>query len=84
MFIGNKTYESKLWIGTFVLPSKEDDLKWLKLTSKSHWQVAFNSINVGEIEIDIKAKDVIFDSGTSLTYIPTSEYSLTLEAITKD
>ncbi len=74
MFIGNKSYESKLWIGTFVVPSKEDDLKWLKLTSKNHWQVSLNGVKVGNTSIDIKAKDAIFDSGTSLTYIPISEY----------
>ncbi|CDW83186.1 pepsinogen a [Stylonychia lemnae] len=85
IFIGNTNQKSKLWVGTFLLPTTNDygPLKWLKLTSTYHWQVALTNVIINGVSIPLsKSKDAILDSGTSLTYIPTVEYKTIFSFIT--
>lgn len=72
MFIGNTKQASKIWIGAYVVPTPDQNaLKWMPLTSSNHWQVSFGGVLVGTTEITLtQSKHVIFDSGTSLTYVP--------------
>ena len=56
---------------------------WMNLTSNYHWQVGFVACKVGTTNITLNVStDVILDSGTSLTYIPTAEYNQVISLIT--
>lgn len=77
MYIGNKSTDSKLWIGTYVTPTTNDygSLQWMRLSSVYHWQVSMSNVVINGISISLKvSKDSILDSGTSLTYIPSYEF----------
>ncbi len=52
-------------------------LIWMPLTSAYHWQVGMSGAILGGINIPLTVtKHAIFDTGTSLTYIPTAEYEI--------
>lgn len=70
LFISDTRYQSKLWIGTYVIPNNVS-LTWLSINSKAHWQVPLTNVKVNNVTVAIKAKSGILDSGTSLTYLPT-------------
>lgn len=72
MYIGPTTKQSKIWIGTFLMPSPDlTALIWYPLTSVYHWQVGMAQATCGSTSVSLTvSKNVIFDSGTSLTYIP--------------
>ncbi|CDW71316.1 pepsinogen a [Stylonychia lemnae] len=77
IFIGNQNQKSKLWLGTFLLPTTNDygPIKWLKLTSPYHWQVALSNVIINGVAIPLtKSKNAVLDSGTSLIYIPSGDY----------
>jgi hypothetical protein len=60
-------------------------LKFMPLTSNNHWQVAFRGVLIGMTEIQLtQSKNVIFDTGTSLTYVPSNEYQLVIAEIKKN
>lgn len=55
----------------------------MKLSSSYHWQVTLTNVIVNNARITLsKSKDAILDSGTSLTYIPTDEFTQVYNAIT--
>eukprot|EP00347_Sterkiella_histriomuscorum_P009776 403339937 len=85
MFIGSTKQQSKLWIGTYLLPTTTQygDLQWIKLSSNYHWQTSLTNVIINGQQIPLsKSKDAILDSGTSLTYIPADEYNAIYNAIT--
>jgi hypothetical protein len=77
MYIGPTSKQSRIWIGTFLMPSPDQSaLIWYPLTSVYHWQVGMSQVTCGTTSVSLTAsKHVVFDSGTSLTYIPSQEYN---------
>lgn len=77
MFIGSTQQQSKLWIGSYAIPTstKYGDLLWMKLDNSDHWEVALTRVTVNGTSINLTvSKEAIFDTGTSLTYLPLSEF----------
>ncbi len=58
---------------------------WLKLVEDTdHWEVALTKVSINGIAINLTiSKDAVLDSGTSLTYLPLSEYQQINETITR-
>ena len=52
-----------------------DGIFWMNIDSDYHWQVKIYNATFGDNVIDISASKVIFDTGSSLNYIPTQEYN---------
>jgi hypothetical protein len=47
----------------------------MPLTSTKYWQVAFSGLLVGIKEILlVQSKNAVFDTGTSVTFVPSIEY----------
>lgn len=54
----------------------------MSLSSGYHWQVTLSKLSVGNTSIPLTvSKDAILDSGTSLTYIPGSEFTSVISQI---
>lgn len=56
-----------------------DGIYWMKINSKYHWQVILFEAKIGNTSVTLEKpqvgeKSVIFDSGSSLIYIPTKEF----------
>ena len=50
-------------------------VKWLTLQSKTYWQVKLTAAHVGNEAITLAYNFAVFDSGSSLTYLPSKDYS---------
>jgi hypothetical protein len=67
-------------------------IKWMNLNSKVHWQViltqfgGFGTINKVTINktFPSEATGLIFDSGSSLSYIPSKDYSTLYQTLITD
>ena len=57
-------------------PDEFNGIYWMKINSEYHWQVILFEAKVGnsDLELSRSPSSVIFDSGSSLIYIPTKEY----------
>jgi hypothetical protein len=53
----------------------------MNIDSDFHWQVKIYNSKLGDNVLDISANKVIFDTGSSLNYIPTLEYKQILKQI---
>ncbi len=74
---------SKIWFGGYLLPSTSK-IVWMDLVSKSHWEVRLSNVKVRGQNIHIKATtSAVLDSGTSLNYLPMSDYDNVLNVIKK-
>ena len=62
----------------------EDLINWMDLTSSTYWQVSLNEVNIGFKQITLNYNNVVLDSGSSLIYIPSSDYSQVFSAVTSD
>ena len=71
-----------MYNSTYVVNKTANDLiQWMNLTSKQYWQVSMQSASVGSSNISISMTSVVFDSGASLMYIPSSDYTILYNAI---
>ncbi|CDW72166.1 eukaryotic aspartyl protease family protein [Stylonychia lemnae] len=59
----------------------EDLICWVKIVSKAYWQVQLDQATVNGQAISIKIQKVVFDSGASLSYVPSYDYYLIYNAI---
>ena len=59
----------------------ENGIYWMSINSDYHWQVPLYNATIGEKPINITAKNIIFDTGSSLNYVPTAEFRQILNAI---
>ena len=53
-----------------------DGIFWMKINSDYHWQVVLYEAQFGDKEVRLtnSPSSIIFDTGSSLIYIPTQEY----------
>ena len=49
-------------------------IKWVKLLSKKHWMVRMQGAMVDEEMIFTPLESALFDSGTTLSYIPKAAF----------
>lgn len=60
------------------------EIKWLPLVSKYYWMATFEKAEIGDEEWPISVDSIIFDSGSSINHIPTKEYNILLNTLTRD
>lgn len=53
-----------------------DDINWMDLTDYNYWQVNLTMVQINDQILDITNKLVVFDSGSSLTYLNSSDYNV--------
>jgi len=51
-----------------------DGIYWMDINSKFYWQVRLYEAKVAGVPLSLTTEDVIFDTGSSLTFLPTKEY----------
>jgi len=56
----------------------------MNLVSKSHWEVRLSEVKVGKSLLPIKVTSAVLDSGTSINYLPLSDYDLVMAILKKD
>mmetsp|Transcript_30763 Transcript_30763/g.22858 ORF Transcript_30763/g.22858 Transcript_30763/m.22858 type:complete len:80 (-) Transcript_30763:669-908(-) len=52
------------------------------MDSASHWQVPLASVTVKGQNVTVKSTDIILDTGSSLSYIPTADFNSLTDKIT--
>ena len=61
-----------------------DGIYWMSINSRVHWQVRMYNAKIGDQQIYQTTYNMIFDSGSSLNYIPEREYKQFIHEITKN
>ena len=56
-----------------------DGIFWMNIDSDYHWQVKIYNSTLEDKVLDLSATRMIFDTGSSLNYVPTKEYNQILE-----
>ena len=51
-----------------------DGIYWMDINSDVHWQVTIYDFRLGQDEVGATVKNIIFDTGSSLVYIPEREW----------
>ncbi|UKJ88981.2 pepsinogen [Theileria orientalis] len=75
-YIGEDTRDALLMFGGANPEFYEGELKMFPVVREHYWEVALDEIYLGSDKICCKEKSyLIFDSGTSLNSVPSSEYS---------
>ncbi|BAM41279.1 pepsinogen [Theileria orientalis strain Shintoku] len=83
-YIGEDTRDALLMFGGANSEFYEGELKMFPVVREHYWEVALDEIYLGAEKICCKEKSyLIFDSGTSLNSVPSSEYSDFLSMIDK-
>ena len=54
---------------------------WMELTSQQYWQVKLNKVQIGGENFTLTSTNAVFDSGSSLTYIPSKDYTTLKDAL---
>ena len=87
--------DSKMWFGGYdedlvksyyddafkVNKTVDDMITWMYLTSEQYWQVPMREAKIGGRSMTLKSENAVFDSGSSLTYIPTKDYETFLNLV---
>ena len=60
-----------------------DGIYWMDINSKFYWQVRLYEAKVADSELSLSTKDVIFDTGSSLAFLPTKEYTAFINEVFK-
>lgn len=47
---------------------------WVDITSDIHWQVRLRAASIGNTSIQVSVMKLIFDTGSSLSYMPEQDY----------
>lgn len=59
-------------------------IAWLPLVSIYYWMAYLDTAKIGDTDWPITVQTIIFDSGSSINHIPTREYNILLNQLTKD
>jgi len=51
-----------------------DGIFWNEISSDIHWQIPIYKVKIELKEMEATASNVLFDTGSSLCYLPNSEY----------
>lgn len=57
---------------------------WMSVNSVDYWQVSFQYAMVGNTTITPESTNLVFDSGSSINYIPYNDYTTLYNAVTKN
>lgn len=84
MWIGgyDETTIKSYYNSTYLINKTMDDLiAWMPIVSKTYWQMNMNESYFGNNTIKLNNFKAIFDSGSSLSYIPTADFNQLLNII---
>jgi len=59
-------------------------VSWAPIISQNYWATSLVSAKVSNVTVPITVSAVIFDSGTSLIYMPSQEYNIIRKEIVRD
>lgn len=62
----------------------EEGIYWVDINSDLHWQVRLSDAAIGDVRIRRSASDLIFDTGSSLCYMPSSDFRQFISEIRKN
>jgi hypothetical protein len=71
-----------------VLKNTTDDdistlIAWVPSVRNNYWSSIFDSVTVNNVSVPVTVKAAIFDSGASLIYMPTNDFTPLMAQITK-
>ena len=59
-------------------------IKWFPLSYKAYWSTNLDKAMLGNINLEVSAENLIFDSGSSLNHVPVREFNRIIQTITAD
>ena len=62
----------------------EDGIFWMNSASTNHWQVNIYDFKIGDKPFELSIDQAILDTGSSLNYIPSSNFKMVMEEIMRD
>ena len=66
------------------LEELDNKIAWEAISSTYYWATPLKTVSIGGVDIPLTVDHVIFDSGSSLNYIPSKEYLFVVASIMKD
>ena len=82
--IGKDFEKSKVMIGGYdLLNHSAGKLIWHDLLDLTYWKLPMSNVMYGDTEIKVSVKELIVDTGTSLTLIPTRDFNTLVSVISK-
>ena len=83
--IGKDFEKSKVMIGGYNLDSHSaGSLIWHELFDTNYWTLPMNDVKYGSLQIEVKVDQLIVDTGTSLTLIPSKDFNHLVQIIVED
>jgi len=83
--IGKDFEKSKVMIGGYNLDSySAGQLIWHDLFDTNYWTLPMSHVSYGDFEIEVKVDQLIVDTGTSLTLIPSKDFNSLVSIIMQD
>ena len=97
LYLAYEHRQSKIWFGGYSKKylrqfvddeSLTDDqlaeqIRWAPINTDYYWSTQLVSASVGEYRLPVTANYVIYDSGSSLCYVPINEYNVLMAQITR-
>ena len=81
--IGKDFEKSKVMIGGYDLVNHSaGKLIWHDLLDTTYWKLPMSNVKYGEHELYVSVRELIVDTGTSLTLIPTRDFNALVTMIT--
>ena len=83
--IGKDFEKSKVMIGGYNLDSySAGSLIWHELFDTNYWTLPMSDVQYGNMPIEVKVDQLIVDTGTSLTLIPSKDFKHLVDIIMED
>ena len=81
--IGKDFEKSKVMIGGYdLINHSAGKLIWHDLLDTTYWKLPMSNVKYGEHELYVSVRELIVDTGTSLTLIPTRDFNALVTMIT--
>mmetsp|Transcript_14305 Transcript_14305/g.24345 ORF Transcript_14305/g.24345 Transcript_14305/m.24345 type:complete len:119 (+) Transcript_14305:677-1033(+) len=61
--------------GQITSSTSSDGIFWMDINSDNHWQVRIYDGMIGNTSLSISVNNAIFDTGSSLIYLPSREFT---------
>ena len=83
--IGKDFEKSKVMIGGYNLRAhSQGNIIWHDLFDTNYWTLPMDSVRYGDTQLQVKVDQLIVDTGTSLTLIPSQDFNLLVSMITRE
>jgi len=83
--IGKDFEKSKVMIGGYNLQAhSQGSIIWHDLFDTNYWTLPMSDVSYGQVPIPVKVDQLIVDTGTSLTLIPSQDFARLVAIITQE